>query len=104
MKTRMDSKFLAGTAERTELQPTQMEKAMGRTGLGRKDLEFRFGLDLKYLLSIQVVTSRWIKMSLEFRSLHWRCKFRNHEHTDSIYSHETGYFWKKVKIEKMIKG
>lgn len=42
-------------------------------------------------------------MNLEFRSLHWGCKFRNHEHTDSIHSHETGHFWENMKIEKWLR-
>ena len=38
VKLRMDSEFLAGTVKKTELQPTEMERTMGRTGLGRKEL------------------------------------------------------------------
>lgn len=38
VKLRMDYKFLSETVKKIELQPTEMEETMGRTGLGRKEL------------------------------------------------------------------
>lgn len=52
----MYSKTLAGAAKRIELQPNEMEKTIGKTGLGRKDPKLSFGLDSEIFI---IYTYKW---------------------------------------------